>query len=356
MAAHVVFDNWRSAHAYPLNTFQVTLRARAQRIDRNALTAQRLKRAPSIMAKLQRFAAMDLARMQDIGGCRAILQDVEAVYALRAAFNDSRARHVLESTDDYIVAPKDDGYRGIHLVYKYVGRGTKTAYNGLRIEVQLRTKIQHAWATAVETVGLFRREAIKAGEGDPRWREFFKIASNAFARLEEHDLHVTAEHQRLALQLQAQVDELEVLNRLAHYSEALRFVQEAGQTGEASMYLLELDLDEDELSVRSFRDSERSRAQEAYAAAEERLGDRGDVVLVTVENVMALRKAYPNYFADTTLFLEVLEATLRWDYLYIAPELPFPPLTSAPMLPVVRDEWWPKGIPSKVRRKRRRLR
>ena len=307
--ARHVFNNWRSAHAYPLNTFQVTLRSRAHKVDPEALTAQRLKRAPSILAKLQRFEKMDLARMQDIGGCRAIVRDISSVYALMDAFESGRARHVLEDWDDYIEVPKDDGYRGVHLIYKYVGRGKSVAYNGLRIEVQLRTQIQHAWATAVETVGLFRREALKSGEGDVRWREFFRVASGVFSLL-ERGFEIDDENREIAQsRLFELVLELDVFNRLDGYKRALSLVE---QGKEDSSYLLELDFQEDKLTVRGFAKNEREMAQAEYAIAEQRLATKGDVVLVSVENIMALRKAFPNYFADTTLFIVTLRKALNW--------------------------------------------
>ena len=68
-----ILNNWRGAHSFPLNTFQVSLRQRAQRVYESAVVAQRLKRVPSIIAKMRRFESMKLSRMQDIGGCRAVV-------------------------------------------------------------------------------------------------------------------------------------------------------------------------------------------------------------------------------------------------------------------------------------------
>lgn len=53
--ANRVLANWRACHGYPMNTFQATLRQRLKAIDSQAIVAQRLKRAPSIIFKLQRF-------------------------------------------------------------------------------------------------------------------------------------------------------------------------------------------------------------------------------------------------------------------------------------------------------------
>src|ERR1700690_3451494 len=78
--AQAVINNWRSSHAFPLNTFQNGLRQRAKLVDSNSLVAQRIKRLSSIEAKLRRFSNMKLSQMQDIGGCRAIVATSAKVY------------------------------------------------------------------------------------------------------------------------------------------------------------------------------------------------------------------------------------------------------------------------------------
>lgn len=71
--AQLVIDNWRAAHAFPLNTFQMGLREKARRVDDQALVAQRIKRLASIEHKLRLMRRLKLSEMQDVGGCRAIL-------------------------------------------------------------------------------------------------------------------------------------------------------------------------------------------------------------------------------------------------------------------------------------------
>lgn len=117
--ALVVINNWRASHHYPLNTFQVNLRRTSRRIDEEALVAQRIKRLSSISHKLERFPNMKLSQMQDIGGCRAVVSTVAHVHALYDAYKKSNIKHELSTVDDYIESPRDSGYRGIHLIYKY---------------------------------------------------------------------------------------------------------------------------------------------------------------------------------------------------------------------------------------------
>ena len=64
------------------------------------------------------------------------------------------------------------------------GRGEKAIYNGRRIEIQIRTRLQHSWATAVEAIGLFRGENLKGNQGSAEWLRFFKLMSAEFAEAE----------------------------------------------------------------------------------------------------------------------------------------------------------------------------
>ena len=168
-----VLGNWRLSHAYPMHAMLMFLRSRALKIDTEATTAQRLKRLASITSKLDRFQSMGLDRMQDIGGCRVILANQRYADSLKKSILSSRTRHVLHKQNDYVSEPKLSGYRGYHLIFKYAG--TKSEYTGLFVEAQIRTRNQHAWATAVEIVGTFIGKSLKTGEGHEMWDEFFRL-------------------------------------------------------------------------------------------------------------------------------------------------------------------------------------
>lgn len=130
--ADEALTNFRAAHGYPINTFQATLRAKLKGIDDKAIVAQRLKRSPSIVLKLKRFDGMKLARMQDIGGLRAVVSSIARVRKLEKSYRESKFLHELVSSKDYLAEPKADGYRGIHLIYKYENSSVPD-YNGLSL-------------------------------------------------------------------------------------------------------------------------------------------------------------------------------------------------------------------------------
>ncbi|WP_227677390.1 hypothetical protein [Psychrobacter ciconiae] len=59
--AMYIMSQWRSLHSYPINTFQAMLRGKVKRLGfKSPIIAQRLKRAPSIVRKLDRFPSMSL--------------------------------------------------------------------------------------------------------------------------------------------------------------------------------------------------------------------------------------------------------------------------------------------------------
>jgi len=186
--ALAIVNNWRSSHNWPLNTFQIGMRRRAKQIDPSSLIAQRIKRLPAIRHKLRIMKKwIALSEMQDIGGCRAVVANVADVYELVTNYRESDIKHKLEKFSDYIKNPKPSGYRSIHMIYRYNSDRSKT-YNGLQIELQLRSPLQHAWATAVETVGLFTQQALKSSRGEMDWLRFFALMGSALAIREHQSL------------------------------------------------------------------------------------------------------------------------------------------------------------------------
>lgn len=304
-----VLANWRACHGYPLNTFQATLRQKLKSVDANAIVAQRLKRAPSIVLKLQRFEGMKLARMQDIGGLRAVVSSVAKLKKLETAYREAHFKHVLISSKNYLDEPKDDGYRGIHLIYRYSNEGAPD-YTGLSLELQLRTKLQHAWATAVETMGTFLGQALKSGQGEQEWRGFFAKAGAALAIVEK-----TApvpgfegrEDQEVYAELANSERRLRVREKLRGFAIAADKI--TTERGQGAYHLVVLDSKQRTVSIRPYPISRLEQANLDYAAIEQRTkaGEAIEAVLVSAGPIDALRKAYPNYFLDTQAFVAQIE-------------------------------------------------
>ena len=132
---------FRALHAIPLQTATRGLRSAVTSERLPVQVSQRLKRVPTIIDKLLREPTLPLSRMQDIGGCRAILPTIPDIRAVQERLaRPSRARELV-AVSDYIEDPRDSGYRGVHLIMLYRGR---------IVEIQLRTPVMHEWAATVE--------------------------------------------------------------------------------------------------------------------------------------------------------------------------------------------------------------
>lgn len=303
--ALALINHWRACHAYPVNTFQATLRLRLKKVCGNSLVAQRMKRIPSIAKKLTKNHGMQLARMQDIGGLRAVVDSVAQVRKLHSLYTDGSLTHELVGTDDYIATPKPTGYRSLHLIYRYTNPSA-TAYNGLCIELQIRTRLQHAWATAVETIGSFLNQALKSNEGPEEWLQYFKIVGAAFSLIEKCPVAQEFQEQtpdsiyEQCVELEKLLDVRRKLHAFAVAANAITSNKAGG-----SYHLIILDAIEKTVTISSFGKKRLDEANLAYAEAERNALEHHDMqtVLVATDSIESLRRAYPNYFLDTRQFL-----------------------------------------------------
>lgn len=305
-----VMSNWRSAQAYPMRALLMMLRKRATDIDPNAVVVQRHKRAPSIIGKLTRFPKMELSRMQDIGGCRAIVSTVADVERLNEHIQKSRTRNELHREYNYIAEPKDSGYRGIHLTYKY--KGEKSEYNGYFVELQLRSQVQHAWATTVEIVDTFTNQALKSSKGTQDWMTFFRTASAEFAKLESRPIGSHANGKDTRAELGRLSHQLGVVKRLNAFAVSANSILQKSDN-KTDYFLLELTEDGGKITITQYKTSDFERATSTYLQKEKQAknGDSAsDVVLVAAGSMHALQNAYPNYFADSREFVRLMRRAL----------------------------------------------
>lgn len=174
-----VLLRYRATHQVPLTKATMGLRSRVQTAGCAKLeVSQRLKRIPTILDKLQREPTMQLANMQDIGGCRAVLENIREIRAVQKRLRPKTLRLY-----DYIETPRESGYRGVHVIVVYDGRLT---------EVQLRTGLMHQWAYTVERLSGRLGEDLKGGKGPEPLLEWLKTVSEAMA-LEEAGQPVDSE-------------------------------------------------------------------------------------------------------------------------------------------------------------------
>ena len=305
--ALVLINNWRASHSYPLQIIYMHLR---RNTDEQTIVARRLKRLQSIEQKLRRFPNMSLTTMQDIGGCRVIVNSIPDVYKIVSGLEMSRMRHKLKKWNDYIETPKPDGYRSYHMVYSYHSDWRDT-YNDLFVEIQIRTHIQHLWATAVETMDTFTGDPLKIGHGDPENREFFILVSRLLDLYEKNEQSISAVKNSETLQEFVQYErEHEVLGKLKSIKEAVENVQEINGRNQG-YYVLNLNRESNLLIIKAYKKSELKLATAEYDLAEKNRTVNEDVVLVSTASFNMLKKAYPNYFSDINEFIALIDSFLE---------------------------------------------
>ena len=273
--------------------------------NKRILVAQRLKRLESIVGKLEREPSMSLWNMQDLGGCRFIVPSIKDVYEYYDKYRRSRIRHIFVDCNDYIANPKASGYRSLHAVYKYHSDQNETYNKNMLIEIQFRTHLQHLWATAVETMGLFKNVAIKSGQGDDDVNRFFALVSSLFAL--EEKMPVVPNTPTDPIELINEIRNLDRKNNYLNFLTSIRvankFEEDNSKAKNNEYCVLTLNYNTYQLTIKRFKSSEIDKANLYYTELEKRPLPNTDTVLVRVSSFSALKSAYPNYFSDISEFV-----------------------------------------------------
>lgn len=267
---------------------------------KDTVVAERLKRLPTIIDKLDRFPHMHLSSMQDVGGVRVILKDVERLMAF-----DEKVREALipKTSKDYLAEPKPSGYRGRHLIFER---------EGMTIEMQLRTRLQHLWATSVETVDVIRGTSMKTKQSDSYWQKFFELASSAFAYMEE--LPILPQHQdwgisKLRDEIREMMKKYPIEDSLGVYAATYGAIDGRRKEKDAYYTVVTFNPVTNNTTIGYYSEDRYQEAVRDYEERETGLSNDNNV-LVSVSDLKKLHDAYPNYFKDISRFKEMITAML----------------------------------------------
>lgn len=179
-----LLQEYRQSFQAPVARVFATVLKLARRIDKQAIVTFRIKRLDTIIEKLIRNkdgqkGPMLLSRMWDVAGCRCIINTLDdgrlydLLSEIKATFGED------SKVIDHIRPPKPDGYRSLHVYVKDVE-------SGKRIEVQIRNRKQHNWATLVEIVDLLYGTHYKERGNQDALGRFLYLFSNAESLSDEH--------------------------------------------------------------------------------------------------------------------------------------------------------------------------
>ena len=329
-----ILSYWRALHSTSLDKAFKYVENYGIKIDKNILLAKRLKRSESIVNKLGRLKGeVQLSTMNDIAGCRAILPTQKKVDKL---VNELDKNGIFKVFRNYIVNPRDSGYRSIHMIGVFEEVSNK---KNMKVELQIRTNIQHSWATAVEIVDLFTKDSIKTNEGSKDWSNFFIYASKIFVLFDENpyinslkkdnkkneksnELVYRKIYTHLVKQsigdksllkdvkkLSKLIEKLEVLKKFNLFTSSIKFTNEQKNLVFNDGYILIIidNIDNKIFNIQTnfFDKNSFEQATEKYLEVEKDilLNKHFVTALVSSNSINEIEKTYPNYFADSTNFI-----------------------------------------------------
>ncbi|MEO9477262.1 MAG: RelA/SpoT domain-containing protein [Cyclobacteriaceae bacterium] len=281
-----MLEEYRISYKEYISTIFNKLYKESKGIRHDSITTYRLKRIESIVRKLYRYPSMELDRMSDVAGCRCILNNEARVYKLRDQIYE--IFHVSKE-NDYYKNPVASGYKSIHL---YI---TESENDKWPVEIQIRTKNDHNWATLVEIIDQLYDKSLKEGESDPKFDRFFVLMSilkslSIEQRVElihlAHELSVFEKLYSVFVQnyLSVRINWLKVKKPKDHH-----------------FFVIEVQGDQPEiLSFKSFSDAEMKYFEKFRA-------DSGSNIVLTYlpqSNFDNLEAAYSNYTLTTHTFID----------------------------------------------------
>lgn len=315
---------WRISHIDPLDYTFSRVEKLVLKIDSKAIFAKRLKRLESIKKKLVRYENMGLWNMQDIWWCRIIVNSPKKLLRVLRELKkwpEFRKQDWTLNIKNYIDEPKEDGYRSIHLIGKF----TNWKFEKRSIEIQLRTAIQHDWATALEIVDIFTKQNLKSNEWKVEWKKFFLHVSKEFELIEKvHLFSYSDKNSRDSyysmidenndnfdnhLETKKIISKLKIIDKFIAFKESINFTNTTIQEKSLDWYvLIEINVREKELQSTFFQKEKNIIAEKKYIEKEKEFSSDENriIALVSCGTIWLIEDAYPNYFADSTEFIRYL--------------------------------------------------
>lgn len=308
------------------------------------VASYRLKRQTSIVKKLcRKHSHYKLGELDDIGGCRLIVNNLMGLSHIVAAIqHDSLLGNKgVTKHKDYIATPKASGYRSYH----YLSRITnpKDPNNHYRVEIQIRTFLEHYWATALETfseisgIDLKDPEVLVHTPEVPSsiikdYQTVFVYISQLFALQEGTRLisGMPTDDKDIKAYLQNSDAFHIITNELSKAQAEVSAPSQASQTGNAKLFLLELSPGDQMINVQAFNDMNAALetydkfenpkplptdtgkpTKQKHATSETQVRHELELntntVLAYANGRDNLERAYPNYRLNQQHFLEALK-------------------------------------------------
>lgn len=302
-------SRWREAHLVPFQAMLEALERAARNAGADFVLFGRIKRIDTIEGKLRRPGRTHkLNTMNDIAGCRLILPSLEDVREVASLLWEELGPAAYD-THDYIADPQQSGYRGIHVIGKFDSPSFEL--KGLRVEAQIRTNTQHAWASTLELYDVLAESGLKFGCGSTKQLRFFQITSLLFAAEEEGSELLGSE--ALAEELKTLENDLHVIGHLEGANDSVVTLGDVDAVSLDSYCLIHIDYETQEAHIKAFPQTAARDAVMKYAEDEQckRQSGRTDALMLKASSLDTLKRALPNYFSGVSPFLGLIAPHLR---------------------------------------------
>lgn len=301
--AKEVVNYWREIHGEVLQRALEDIEG-LDSVDETVLVAGRIKKLDTIIDKLRRpLTPSELHTIYDIAGCRLIVEDSSRLEAVCRELSELPVYDEAKTRKhDYIARPRSSGYRGRHVILHYEDLASG---HRLFVEVQVRTKMQHDWATAVEMHDAAVKTRLKFNEIDNAPGRFFRKAALLIAQLEEQG-SVDARSIRLLSEGRSELpDALRAVEILKAACGSIWLPPSDLSSARAGDYCL-VDFRPDIQLVEMVPLARMGALATYFEKEKEDVEGEHNIVLVRGASAEVLEELYPNYFGDISSFIELI--------------------------------------------------
>lgn len=184
--------------------------------------------------------------------------------------------------------------------------------NGMYVEIQLRTQLQHLWATSVETIDIFRGTTLKEIEDATCWHDFFCQVSSVFAITEKSPVvpvYTNLGISELCDVLQNNITKNFLMHKIASFA-LTDTISNNPKLKKAYYMVITLDSNKKKATMNIFKESDYHLAFERYKHLEQKNTPGEQSVLIALNQIKKVRDAYPNYFMNLKNFSEMIKFIL----------------------------------------------
>lgn len=156
------------------------------------------------------------------------------------------------------------------------------------------------------------KSALRTNIGDASWRRFFALMSSALARREKTPLipGTPTNYAKLREEMRVLAATTNVVHVLRGLGTAVMMTGTEKPLKRAAAFVLKLNTQDRTIQISAFKRPDLAQQQLFKEERESASNPAIQVVQVSVERIQTLKAAYPNFYLDTSLFINALSQVI----------------------------------------------